>query len=407
MPTDHAIIIGASHAGAQLAVNLRQQGWSGAITLIGEEDCAPYQRPPLSKEYLAGTRSAEQLLIRPAELYGRHDITLLTGRRIDKIDRNAKRVIFNDGESLPYSKLALCTGARVRQIPIPGAELKGVHYLRTLADVQAIQQGVQAGMRALIVGGGYIGLETAASLRKLGVEVRVLEMMERVLQRVTAAPVSDFYTRIHREQGVTIELNCQVKAFEGSGRVERVRCQDGRVFEADLVIVGIGVVPNQELAAESGLEVANGIIVDQFCQTSDPAIVAAGDCTQHPNAFAEQAIRLESVPSAMEQAKCAALTLCDKPAPNHSLPWFWSDQYDLKLQIAGLNQGYDQVVLRGDPDNSSSFVAWYLKQGKLLAADCINRPKEFMVAKQLLTRGTTIDAAQLADEQIEPKSLLT
>ncbi|RRJ83800.1 NAD(P)/FAD-dependent oxidoreductase [Aestuariirhabdus litorea] len=405
MHSDHAIIIGASHAGAQLATALRQQGWGGAITLIGDEPSPPYQRPPLSKEYLAGKRDAEHLLIRPAELYAKHDIQLRTGCRVIAIDRAAREVELGSGERLGYSKLGLCTGARVRPIEVPGAGLEGVCYLRTRADVERIRQRVTPGGKAVIVGGGYIGLETAASLRQLGMQVWVLEMMGRVLARVTAPPVSDFYRRYHEQQGVNLELNCQVQAFEGGARVERVQCLDGRCFDADLVVVGIGVIPNQELASETGLEVANGVVVDACGQTSDPDIVALGDCCQQPNPYAAAPIRLESVPSAMEQARCAAATLCGHPTPNTSLPWFWSDQYDLKLQIAGLNSHYDQVVLRGDPD-SASFVAWYLKQGKLLAADCINRPKEFMVAKQLIGRGGEVDAEQLADEQVAPKALL-
>ncbi|MCL6417357.1 FAD-dependent oxidoreductase [Aestuariirhabdus sp. Z084] len=406
MNKPHAIIVGASHAGAQLATSLRQQGWPGSIVLIGDETSPPYQRPPLSKDFLTGKRDEQTLLIRPAELYARHEIELRLNTRVEAIHPDTRQLKLADGETLHYDKLALCTGARVRRIEAPGSQLEGICYLRTLSDVQTIAPRATEGKRAVIIGGGYIGLETAAVLKTLGMEVTVLEMMDRVLQRVTAEPVSDFYTRVHREQGVNIELSTRLKAFEGSTHIEQVLCEDGRRFPADLVIVGIGVLPNQELAAEAGLSVDNGILVDKYALTSDPHIVAAGDCTNHPNELLGKRLRLESVPNAMEQAKCAAATLCGKPSAYNSHPWFWSDQYDMKLQIAGLNQDYDQVVLRGDPTQGRSFVAWYLKQGKLLAADCINRPKEFMVAKQLLARGTAIDATQLADEQLEPSALL-
>ncbi|TQV84010.1 pyridine nucleotide-disulfide oxidoreductase [Exilibacterium tricleocarpae] len=403
---NRCIIIGAGHAAAQLAPSLKQEGWQGSIVVVGAEAQPPYHRPPLSKTFLAGTKTIDQILIRPQAAYEKHGIELKPGVRATGIDRQTKTVQLDNGAALGYDKLALCTGSQARRLPLPGADLAGVHYLRTLADVEAIKANLADTRQVVIIGGGYIGLETAAVLRTLGLEVRVLEMMDRVLQRVTAAPVSAFYTRVHTEQGVTIETAKAVTALAGKQRVAAVHCEDGSHYAADLVIIGAGILPDVELAQAAGLQVDNGIVVDEYALTSDEDIVAAGDCTNHPNRLLDRRLRLESVPNATEQAKTAAATLCGKRKPYASHPWFWSDQYDMKLQIAGLNQGYDDVVLRGDPQNSRSFVAWYLKAGKLLAADCINRPKEFMLAKQMLAQGTRATSADLADETVDLKALV-
>ncbi|TNE77896.1 MAG: pyridine nucleotide-disulfide oxidoreductase [Gammaproteobacteria bacterium] len=399
------IIVGGSHAAAQLAPSLRKEGWEGEIVVIGDEGGVPYQRPPLSKEYLSGNCAEESLAIRPGTAYEQHGIELRSGR-VDAIDRTAKRVLLADGESIEYQKLALCTGARVRRLSVPGADLAGVHYLRTLADVNAIRAQLTPGSRVVIVGGGYIGLESAAALRKQGLSVTVLEVLPRVLERVTAPQVSAFYQRVHAEEGVEILTGWSVAAIEGDSAVTAVVSDDGRRLPADLVIVGIGVVPNVELAEACGLKVDNGIWVDEYAATADPDIFAAGDCTNHPNRLLGRRIRLESVPNAMEQAKSAAAGICGRPHCYDGYPWFWSDQYDLKLQIAGLSQGYDRVVLRGNPAVGRSFVAWYLCGDRLVAADCINRPREFMVAKQLLARGVGVDGGALSDDSFNLKDLL-
>ncbi|MDF1630609.1 MAG: FAD-dependent oxidoreductase [Alcanivoracaceae bacterium] len=399
------VIIGASHAAAQLATSLRQQGWSGSIRMIGDEGGLPYQRPPLSKAFLCGEKGADSLIIRPSAFYEKHQIEFIPGR-VTAIDRAAKTLTLADGSEQHYDKLALCTGTRVIRLPIKGASLAGVHYLRTLADVEGIRRELPDTRRVVIIGGGYIGLETAASLRKQGIDVVVLEMAERVLQRVTAPQVSAFYQRMHSEAGVIIETSTMVAAFDGEQRVERVLCADGRSYAADMVIVGIGVRPNSELAEAAGLEIDNGIVVDEYCQTQDPDIVAAGDCANQWDPGSAQRRRLESVPNAVEQAKTAAATLCGEKIPQISLPWFWSDQYDLKLQMAGLNQGYDQVVIRGTADSGSSFAAFYFQQGQLIAADCVNRAPEFMLAKKLLGQKQTFDLTQLADEAIPVKQLM-
>ncbi|MAR90353.1 MAG: FAD-dependent oxidoreductase [Pseudomonadota bacterium] len=394
------VIIGASHAGAQLATSLRKEGWEGRILVIGDEPTAPYHRPPLSKALLNGEKTAEEIDIFKPSIYEKAGVDMLLGTRVESIDREGKTLVLDNRETIQYDKLALCTGARVRTLDIPGVHLDGVFYLRTLKDSQQIQAAVKPGNKAVIVGGGYIGLETAASLSKLGMEVTVLEMMDRVLERVTAEELSAYYTKLHQRHGVQIITGAQAMALHGEGNVQQVICNDDRVLDADMVIIGIGVIPNTELAEDCGLEVGNGIIVDEYARTKDPDIVAAGDCTFHPNSLLGYPLRLESVPNAMDQAKSAAATLCGKEKKYAALPWFWSDQYNIKLQIAGFNKGYDQVVLRGDPD-TDQFVAWYLKGGQLLAADCINSPKEFMQAKKLISLKAKVEPKDLADPEFD------
>lgn len=397
------IIVGASHAAAQLAPSLRQEGWEGRIIVIGDEPHMPYHRPPLSKAYLLGEKNSNDLLIRAEDAYNKLGIEFCLGEQVVAIDRERKSITLRDGASLAYDKLALCTGTRVRTVALPGAQLEGVHYLRGIADIDRIKRHVQPGGRAAIVGGGYIGLETAAVLTRLGMHVTVLEMAPRVLARVTAPEVSAFFERVHREEGVDICTNVAVDRFEGSGHVKWIALGDGTVLPASLVVIGVGVLPNVELAKASGLDVDNGIIVDACARTSDPDIVAAGDCTMHPSPYYGR-IRLESVPNATEQAKAAAAALCGKDKPYRALPWFWSDQYDIKLQIAGLNAGYDEVVVRGTRDSGRSFSAFYLKDGRLVAADCVNRPQEFMLSKRLIAEGVAVEATRLADEAWPLKS---
>ncbi len=418
--TQTCIIVGAGHAAAQLAPSLRQEGWEGNILIISDEPYIPYHRPPLSKALLAGEKNLSEILIRPEAIYEKHNIHFRLSTRVESIQPTEKTITLHDGEQLAYDKLALCTGSRVRKMPI-GAGLAGVHYLRNIQDVEAIKADIHPHARAVIIGGGYIGLETAAVLKKLGLQVTVVEMMDRVLQRVASSEVSEFYTRVHAEEGVRIETGKVVGAIEAdpqaqtaheltprelTPRVQQVICTDNTRYDADLVIIGVGVVPNTELAETAGLAVDNGIVVDELARTEDPHIVAAGDCTNHPNKLLGYRLRLESVPNATDQAKTAAASICGKQKPYCSLPWFWSDQYDMKLQIAGFNQGYDKVVLRGDNQTGRGFVAWYLRAGKLLAADCVNRPKEFMLAKQLLSKNLPVTPEQLADESFELKSLL-
>ena len=399
-----AVIIGAGHAAAQLSFSLRQEGWEGEIMMIGDEPHLPYHRPPLSKSFLSGDKTIQDLLIRPATFYEKQQIEFLHGHVVS-IDREQKMLKLANGSQISYAKLALCTGARVRKLDIEGSELNGVYYVRNATDIEAIQQHIQSAKHAVMIGGGYIGLETAASLRKQGIQVSLLETAPRILQRVTAPELSNFYTRIHQEQGVKIYTNICVERLVGSTQVESILCADGSTIPADLVIVGIGVHPNIELAQEAGIEAENGIVIDQYCCTNDPDIVAAGDCTSHFNVHYQRQLHLESVPNANEQAKVAAATLCGKAKQYNALPWFWSDQYDIKLQIAGLNHGYDQLVIRGDLHNSNSFTAFYFKNKQLIAADCINRPLEFMISKKIINDNIQIDPAQFADESIDLQQL--
>lgn len=399
-----AVIIGASHAGSQLALSLRQGGWSGPIQLIGNEGHLPYHRPPLSKDFLSGDKQAQDLLIRPRALYEKNNVEVLLKSEVLHIDCQQKLLTLNNHgqeQIIPYDKLALCTGARVRELDIPGIKLPGVYYLRNLADVEAIRASLPAQGAGTIIGGGYIGLETAAMLRQMGHDITVLEVAPQLLGRVAAKEIGEFYQALHQHHGVDIQLGVQIQSIPGRDRVENLELADGIKLKANFVIVGIGVLPNQELAQTAGLEVNNGILVNEFAQTSDPNIVAAGDCTrfQHP-LYGE--VRLESVPNATEQAKVAAATLNGKALSHHGLPWFWSDQYDCKLQIAGLSQGYDEVVLRGSTKITTnqipSFCVFYFKAGKLIAADCVNRPKEFMLSKMWLQKAHTPDKIKLVDD---------
>ena len=399
------LIIGASHAAAQLAPSLRQAGWKGEILVIGDEPHLPYHRPPLSKTFLTGDKTAESLAIRPAAFYEKNAIKFRQAW-VESIDRAKQTVTLNSGEQLPYDKLALCTGSRVRKVALPGAELQGVHYLRNIADVLDIKNRAKEHARAVIIGGGYIGLETAAVLNQVGLKVVVLEMAPRILQRVTAPELSEFYSRVHQESGVEIHVGVTVSAIAGEGQVQRVNCADGREFDADLVVIGVGILPNVELAETAGIAVDNGILVDEFCRTNDDNIVAAGDCTNHLNKTYNRRIRLESVPNAIEQGKSAAASICGEQKAFKGLPWFWSDQYDMKLQIAGLSTGYDQIVIRGDRQTGRSFAVFYLQNGQLIAADCVNRPQEFMLSKRIIAENLPVDPAKLADESITVKELL-
>ena len=412
MRSDEAlIVIGAGHAGAELAVQAREAGWPGHIALVGDESALPYHRPPLSKAYLAGAAPLDTLALKARATYERAGIELMLGRRVAGIDRTAARVSFEDGHTMAYSRLAFATGGRPRPLPAAasGADAAAnFHYLRTLADVDRIRSRFVPGSRLAIVGGGYVGLEVAAVAAKQGLEVVVLEAASRVLARVTAPRVSSFYEQVHREAGVDVRTGVQVDGFELERErrlVTRVHCSDGERVDCDLVIAGIGILPNTELAADAGLAVDDGILVDACSRTSDPSIVAAGDCTRYHSALYGRSIRLESVPNALEQARCAAATLNGKERIHDSVPWFWSDQYDLKLKMVGLSQGHDRLLLRGSVDQRS-FSAFYLKGDRVLAVDTVNRVPEFMLAKRLVAERIVVDPDRLVDDAVPLKALL-
>jgi 3-phenylpropionate/trans-cinnamate dioxygenase ferredoxin reductase subunit len=402
--TEHLVIVGGGQAAAQAVQTLRQQNYAGAITIVGDEPFAPYQRPPLSKKYLLGEVPRERLLLRPPAFYADKGVTLELGRSVAELDLTARALRLADGGTLPFDRLLLATGSRVRKLTVPGAQLQGVHYVRTIADVDSITAMLSQTAAVVVIGGGYIGLEVAAVMRQRGLAVTVLEAAERLLQRVAGREMSAFFESAHRAAGVEVHCGAAVRAVHGQSRVESIQTADGRVFRCDLAIVGIGIEPNMELARNAGLECPNGISVDEHARTADDAVLAAGDCTHHPHPLYGRSVRLESVQNAIHQAKVAAASLLGSPSAYSELPWFWSDQYDLKLQIAGLSHGYDEVVVRGDP-TTRSFAAYYLADGKIIAVDAVNNPREFLHGKKLVTARFAIDADRLRDPQTDVLTL--
>jgi len=380
---ENVVIIGASHAAAEAISSLRRAGWEGAITLVGDEKELPYQRPPLSKGYYKGELAVEKLAIKNAEFYAKANVDLYLGRRATSINRNDKYVVLDGDENVPYSHLIIATGTRARYLPVEGGDSPRIKYLRTVADVDNIKEAILPNAKLLIVGAGYIGLEVAASAVKQGMKVTVLEAMDRVLARVTSPVISEFYQAMHAQEGVEIKLSTVLTKFEETDNQAFAVLGDGSKIEFDCAIVGIGVIPNIELAEEAGLECGNGIVVDEFTRTGDPHIYAVGDCSSHPSFIYQRRIRLESVPNAVAQAKTAANAICGNEVAYDQVPWFWSDQYDVKLQTAGLLQGYDRVEVNGDP-KSRKFSVSYFKGGDIIAVDALNSPAEFMKAKKLI-----------------------
>ena len=399
------VIAGAGHAAGQLVTSLRQHKFEGQIVLVGDEPYLPYQRPPLSKKFLAGEMPAERLYVKPASFYEDANVELHLDTRVTAIDPATKQLETDANEPVAYDRLVLALGSRVRQLPIEGAALSGVHYLRSIADVEGIRGGLEPGHRLVVIGAGYIGLEVAAVARQAGLEVTVIEMADRVMSRVVSPEISDFYQIQHTEQGVRFRLSTGVDALTGKKRVKSVTTSNGEDIPADLVVIGIGIVPNTQLAADAGLPVDNGIIVDDHCRTEDPDIFAVGDCTIHPNAMYGRQLRLESVHNALEQAKTAAANICGKDTAYSQVPWFWSDQYDLKLQIAGLSEGYDDVAIRGNPAERS-FSCLYLRDGRLIACDAINAPRDFVQSKQLIADQALIAVEELANPDVALKDML-
>ena len=355
------VIIGAGHAAGQAAASLRQAKYEGDITIVGDEAHIPYQRPPLSKAYLKGEQTADKVYLRAESFYADRDITMKLSTTATAIDTAAKTVALSTGETLSYDHLLISTGSRPRKLSIEGSDLPGIHYLRTMDDVDGLREGMRPDANLVIVGGGYIGLEVAAVGRELGLNVHVLEMEERILQRVTTPEMSAYYHQLHEGRGVHIHTSTAVTGFAGDGKVEEVICGDQR-FAADIVIVGIGIIANTELAEAAGIHCDNGIVVDEHCRTSDPFVYAAGDCTNHPNPLLERRLRLESVPNAMDQARVSAANMLGDEKTYAAIPWFWSDQYELKLQMVGFSADGDTQVLRGDMA-SNQFAVFYLKDG--------------------------------------------
>jgi 3-phenylpropionate/trans-cinnamate dioxygenase ferredoxin reductase component len=405
MDPESICIVGAGQAGCELALSLRQQGWKRGIVLIGEEAHRPYQRPALSKAYLKGCLDAGALGLRKPEAYVRAQAALRLNVRVERIDRDARTLALSDGDELRYSRLALTTGGRPQRLPLPQPADDScaayVHYLRSLDDAARLRARFAPGRRLVVIGGGYIGLEVAATAVESGLLVTVLEAAPRVLARVTAPSMSDFFEAAHRGAGVDLRTSVAVREIRspaGEGRAI-VCCSGGVEVTADIVVAGVGLAPNTGLAEAAGLAIDNGVTVDECMLTSDPLIAAAGDCTSFPHAPSGRRIRLESVQNAIEQARSAAAALIGKPRPLRAVPWFWSDQFDMKLQIAGLSQGHDSTIIRGSM-SERSFATFYLSEGRLIACDAVNRPREFMWAKRVIGDGCDFDATALADESV-------
>ncbi len=406
------LIIGAGHASAQLCESLRRGGFGGKITLIGEEAWLPYQRPPLSKAYLLGDFARERLFVKPRSFYDDNDIELRLGHPVTSIDREERKVTLGD-ETLSYDRLALLTGARVRTLECPGAHLSGVHYVRGIDDIDGLEPAIPDARTAVVIGGGYIGLEAAAVLRKKGLEVTVLHRSPRLLSRVASAETAAFMHKLHEEEGVHIRLNQTVSAIEGAGKVERVEVErvvvdhlehTNRIeIPADIVVAGIGVLPNQRLASDAGLQTGDGIVVDEYCRTADPDIFAAGDVAEHPHP-PYGTLRLESVQNALDQAKICAASMLGDTEPYAAMPWFWSDQYDVKFQSAGLPMGYSAAVWReGDKPRSGS--NWIYSGDRLICVEAMNDPRAYMTGKRWLESGASPAAEQIGDASVGFKSV--
>ena len=401
------LIVGAGQGGFQLACSLRGEGFQGTITLIGDEPFPPYQRPPLSKAYLLGKQSADGLLLRQMDWYRENDVVLRTDLRAVRIARETRQLFLDDGAALEYGTLVLATGARVRPLAVEGSTLGGVHYMRSLSDADAIAADLSQARTAVVIGGGFIGLEFAAVARQLGKEVVVIEPQARLMARATSPVISSFFEDAHRAMGVEVLLGSTVKTLIGdNGRVSSVEVSDGQRFAANIVVIGIGVEANDHLAAEAGLSCDRGILVDAMLQTSDPAIYALGDCVTHHNPFADLRMRVESVQNAVDQARCVAVGIMGRAEPYRAVPWFWSDQYDLKLQMAGFSSGHDRVVLRGNPAERQ-FSAFYYRDGRFLGVDSVNRASDHMLGRKLLEKGLDLPIAAVEDPAVNLKSFLT
>jgi 3-phenylpropionate/trans-cinnamate dioxygenase ferredoxin reductase subunit len=400
------IIVGTGQAGFQTAASLRAESYLEPITLIGEEPHIPYQRPPLSKGFLMGKQDADSIELRPAAFYDGHKITLLAGERVRSISTGMRVVEIESGGQLSYDSLVLATGARNRLLPVDGAELDGVLYLRSLAEAILIKEYLEAAQKVVVIGGGFIGLELAAVASQLGKNVTVVEALPLLMSRVVAPTISDFFREYHTSQGVKILCGKSVTQILGDGgKVRGVRLAGGEDIPADIVLIGIGVVPNTELAAGAGLPVANGISVNEFLRTPDPNIFAIGDCAEYPNEFAGGRVRLESVQNAADQAQSVAAAIAGRPAPYKALPWFWTDQFDIKLQMAGISAGHDHVVMRGSIE-ARKFSVFYFRGGKLIAIDSINRPVDHMMGRRLIATGAPVTPELAADETADLKKLV-
>lgn len=399
------VVIGSGQAAIQTVISLKRNEFTGSIKVIGEEDHLPYQRPPLSKDFLLEEYKPERVSLKKKEFYEENGVDLILGKRAESIDTILKEITLSDENKIRYDQLIIATGSRVRKLNVPGSDKKGIYYLRDLDDANALKQRLKKNKKMVIVGAGYIGLEVASVAASLGVEVTVIEMANRVMNRTVDPMISSYYQKLHESHGVKIHLDNGLKAFEGGDSVNAVLCSDGLMLEADLVVIGAGVLPNQEIAIEAGLECNNGIMVNEFGETSTAHVYACGDCTNHPNKGLNTRLRLESVHNAMEQSKTVANTIMGNKEPYDQVPWFWSDQYDHKLQLVGISGDHDEVVMRG-LESEQKFLLFYLKNSELIAVNAINSSKEFLICRKLVANKVKISSDVIKDQSVNLNDLL-
>ena len=402
---NNLVIIGTGQSAAQCALTLRRNMFKDNITMIGEEKHLPYQRPPLSKEFLSGEVSLERVFMKSKEFFDQNDVTIFTSTPVISIDRNKKILSLSNQEDLTYNKLVIATGSRVRKLNVEGSSLKNISYLRSIEDANRLKEYFKFGKKLVIVGAGYVGLEVAATAVKKGINVTLIEMENRIMSRTVDPVISKYFDSLHRQNGVEIFLEAALEKFEGKDAVERVICSNGQIIEADGVLIGVGILPNQELAESAGLNCNNGILVDEFGRTEDTSIFACGDCTNHPNTYLNKNLRLESVQNALEQAKTVAMSLLGKQEKYNQVPWFWSDQYDKKLQIVGFSDDHDELVIRGSIEEDN-FMLFFLKEGKLIAVNAVNNPKEFLICKKLVANKQKISSDAISNQSVDLKELL-
>ena len=399
------VVIGSGQAAIQAVMSLKRNEFTGSIKVIGEEDHLPYQRPPLSKDFLLEEYKPERVSLKKKEFYEENGVDLILGKRAESIDTILKEITLSDENKIRYNQLIIATGSRVRKLNVPGSDKKGIYYLRDLDDANALKQRLKKNKKMVIVGAGYIGLEVASVAASLGVEVTVIEMANRVMNRTVDPIISSYYQKLHESHGVKIHLDNGLKAFEGGDSVNAVLCSDGLMLEAELVVIGAGVLPNQEIAIEAGLECNNGIMVNEFGETSTAHVYACGDCTNHPNKGLNTRLRLESVHNAMEQSKTVANTIMGNKEPYDQVPWFWSDQYDHKLQLVGISGDHDEVVMRG-LESEQKFLLFYLKNSELIAVNAINSSKEFLICRKLVANKVKISSDVIKDQSVNLNDLL-
>lgn len=390
------VIIGAGQSAIQCINSLKKEGYAGSITMIGEEEHLPYQRPPLSKGFLEDSVNKERLYFKKLDFFTENKIQLKLGTSANKVDLENKLVFLSDDTHLSFDKLVFATGSRVRKLDFPGSNLSSIHYLRGLDDAESIKNDLEKSKEVVVIGAGYIGLEVAAIAAKKNVTVSVIEMADRVMNRTVDPQISDYYLKLHQNNGVKFIFNNSLEEIKGSKKVESVLCSDGSEIKADMVIIGAGIIPNVELADQAGVFCDNGILVDEFGQTNYKNVYACGDCTSHPNKLLNKQLRLESVHNAMEQSKTVAFSALAKPLEYNQVPWFWSDQYDHKLQIVGLSGEHDNVVMRGNTKDQK-FMLFYTKDNQLIAVNAVNNPKEFLICRKLVANKVKIKSEMISD----------